>query len=111
MYNTQVTEYIEKAPGEHQRIMEDIRKIIHDTVPDLTEEFKWSRPVFKTNKDFAYLKVAKSYVTLGFNNYQLLRDEGNRLEGTGQDMRHVKLKSVDDIDHELFTEWFKLVSQ
>lgn len=110
MYNTQVTEYIEKAPGENQKIMETIRKLIHDSVPNLTEEFKWDRPVFKSNKDFAYLKVAKSHVTLGFNNFQLLNDKDNRLEGTGADMRHVKLKSVDDIDSELFTEWFKTVS-
>jgi len=111
MYNTQVTEYIEKAPGETQKIMETVRKLIHDCVPDLVEEFKWSRPIFKTHKDFAYLKAAKSHVTLGFNNYQLLNDKDNRLEGTGEDMRHVKLKSVDDIDNELFMEWFKTVSQ
>ncbi|HSJ68576.1 MAG TPA: DUF1801 domain-containing protein [Anditalea sp.] len=111
MYNTQVTEYIEKAPGVHSEIMEKIRSLIHDTVPNLQEEFKWNRPVFKSHKDFAYLKVAKSYVTLGFNNYKLLEDKNNRLEGTGEDMRHVKLKSMDDIDSELFSEWFKTVSQ
>lgn len=111
MYNTQVTEYIEKAPGAHSEIMETVRKLIHDSVPNLTEEFKWNRPVFKSSKNFAYLKVAKSYVTLGFYNYQLLNDKDNRLEGTGTDMRHVKLKSMEDIDSELFTEWFKAVSR
>lgn len=107
MYNTEVTSYIENAPGEHQEIMETLRKLIHDSVPELTEEFKWSRPVFKAKKDFAYLKLAKAYVTLGFMNYQLLEDKDNLLEGTGKDMRHVKLKSKKDIDAELFKNWFK----
>ena len=107
MFNTEITEYIEKAPGEKKEIMQAIRKLIHDSVPEVEEEFKWSRPVFKTKKDFAYLKAAKAHVTLGFNNYQLLKDKKNLLQGTGEDMRHVKLKSMADIDEELFRDWFK----
>lgn len=109
--NSQVNDYIEKAPMEQQQIMEEIRKLVHESVPTATEEFKWSRPVFRATKDFAYLKTAKAYVTLGFMNFQKLHDEHNRLEGTGKDMRHIKIKNKKDIDPELLREWFKVSAE
>ena len=105
----QVTDYITNS-GNQQEILQTIRQLIHETVPQVTEEFKWGRPIFRTNKDFAYLKSAKTYVTLGFFNFQKLNDPGNRLEGTGKDMRHIKLKTITDIDRDLLTEWFKAAS-
>lgn len=105
--NTQVTEHTNNAPKEQKEIMETIRQLIHESVPGVTEEFKWSRPVFKSDKDFAYLKTAKAYVTLGFFNFQKLNDPKNLLEGTGKDMRHIKLKSINDVDKKLLIEWFK----
>jgi hypothetical protein len=105
----QVTDYITNS-GNQQEILQTIRQLIHETVPQVTEEFKWGRPIFRTNKDFAYLKSAKTYVTLGFFNFQKLNDPGNRLEGTGKDMRHIKLKTITDIDRDLLTEWFKSAS-
>lgn len=107
--NPQVTEYITNA-GTHQEIMEAVRQLIHESVPHVVEEFKWSRPVFRATKDFAYLKTAKAYVTLGFFQFEKLSDEHNLLEGTGKDMRHIKLKSAADIDKALLREWFKAAS-
>lgn len=75
------------------------------------EEFKWSRPVFTANKSFAYLKTAKNHVTLGFYKFEKLNDPQNLLEGTGKDMRHIKLKSEDDIDAKLLGEWLKMSAE
>ena len=107
--NPKVTEYITNA-GNRQEILQSIRQLIHETVPHVTEEFKWGRPIFRTNKDFAYLKSAKAYVTLGFFSFQKLYDLDNLLEGTGKDMRHIKLKTINDINRSLLTEWFKAAS-
>lgn len=109
--NQQVTDYINEASEEQKRIMERIRELIQETVPGSTEEFKWSRPVFRKGKDFAYLKRAKKYITLGFFNFEKLNDEDERLEGTGKDMRHVKLTTLNDVDTDLFSEWFKAASE
>jgi hypothetical protein len=102
----QVTNYIINS-GNQQEILQTIRQLIHETVAQVTEEFKWGRPVFRTNKDFAYLKTAKNYVTLGFFNFEKLNDPDNRLEGTGKGMRHIKIKTINDIDRNLLTAWFK----
>ena len=103
--NEQVTDYINKAPEEQKKIMNIVRQLIHENVNDVREEFKWSRPVFRKEKGFAYLKSAKTYVTLGFSNYQKLDDPENMLEGTGKDMRHIKLKLADTMDHDLLKKW------
>lgn len=108
--NPEVTSYINKAPIEQKLLMQKVRKLIHDSVPDVIEEFKWSRPVFKSKKDFAYFKTTKAYLTLGFFHFQKLKDEKNLLEGTGKDMRHIKLKTEKDLDEKLLKEWFKISS-
>jgi hypothetical protein len=105
--NTEVTNYIDQAPAAQKEIMTILRKMIHAAVPGITESFKWGRPVFTAAKDLTYLKTTKAYVTLGFFNFEKLHDPGKRLEGTGKDMRHVKIKSVNDIDETLFTAWLK----
>jgi hypothetical protein len=103
--NEQITDYINTAPDEQKRIMNVVRQLIHDNVTGVREEFKWSRPVFGKEKDFAYLKTAKAYVTLGFFNFQKLDDPGNLLDGTGKDMRHIKLRSAGSIDMDLLKKW------
>jgi hypothetical protein len=108
--NTQVTAYINQASIEQKEIMEIIRQIIHESVPGVNEEFKWSRPVFRSTKDFAYLKTAKNYITLGFFNFEKLDDNQNMLEGTGKDMRHIKLKNAENIDRILLKKWFAAAS-
>ena len=105
--NTQVTEYIENAPTEQKEIMQLVRTIIHQNVQNVEEAFKWSRPIFKTTKDFAYFLVNKNYVTIGFTkDIEKLDDANKLLEGTGKTMRHIKLKHVSQIDSDLLTKWF-----
>ena len=108
--NQQVTNYINNAPDAQKDVMESLRQLIHQSVPGVTEEYKWSRPVFRSSKDFAYLKTAKAYVTLGFFDVEKLEDKDNLLEGTGKDMRHIKIKSVNDIDSKLLKKWFKVAA-
>ncbi|TXK32797.1 DUF1801 domain-containing protein [Pontibacter qinzhouensis] len=108
--NPQVTDYINNAPAEQKQIMEALRQLIHESVADVKEEFKWSRPVFRAGKDFTYFKTAKAYLTLGFFDFVKLNDKQNKLQGTGKDMRHIKLKKISDIDREELQEWFKTVA-
>lgn len=107
--NPQVTDYINSA-AERKEILQTVRQLIHESVPTVTEEFKWGKPVFRAGKDFAYFNISKAYVTLGFFDYQKLNDPTNLLEGTGKSMRHVKLRSTSDINSTLLTEWFKSAS-
>ncbi|MFT2007514.1 DUF1801 domain-containing protein [Pontibacter sp. 13R65] len=108
--NPQVTEYINSASAEQKEMMEVLRQLIQESVAGVTEEFKWSRPVFRTSKDFTYFKTTKAYLTLGFFDFTKLNDKHNKLQGTGKDMRHIKLKKMSDIDREELQEWFRTVA-
>ena len=106
MHN-EVTNYIKNAPQEQQEIMTVIRKLIHAKVPNVMEEFKWRRPVFKQKKDFAYLVANKKHVNFGFSQFEKIKNPTDRLEGTGKTMRHVKLRTISDVDEQLFGEWLE----
>jgi hypothetical protein len=108
--NEQVTAYIEGAPEEQRRIMETVRKLVHATVKEVREDFKWGRPIFATAKDFAYFKTAKAHVTFGFMQAGKLDDPDGRLEGTGKDMRHIKLRTLSDVDATLLKKWLKALT-
>ncbi len=42
-----VDEYISAFPTEVQKIMKELRKVIHEAVPGLEETISWSMPTFK----------------------------------------------------------------
>lgn len=109
--NPQVTEFINSAPEGHREIMEAVRRLIHENVSEVREEFKWSRPVFGVEKDFAYLQATKNHVTLGFYNFEKLDDPDNLLEGTGKSMRHIKLKSIENLDAAPLPDWLKTAAR
>lgn len=83
---------------------------IHEQVKGVEESYKWSRPIFSVEKDFAYLLSNKNHVNLGFSrNFDKLNDPHGYLEGTGKTMRHVKLKTMEDVEKLLLAEWLKVV--
>ena len=53
------------------------------------------------------MQANKNHVNLGFyKGFEKLNDPNGILEGTGKTMRHIKLKTVSDVDTELLSEWF-----
>lgn len=51
------------------------------------------------------LKAYSNYVTFALWRGQSVSDASGRLEAGAREMAHVKLRSVTDIDAELFTSW------
>jgi hypothetical protein len=109
MMNEQVTKYISEASEEQKKIMEILRSIIHEEAPDVKENFKWNRPVFSTDTDFAYFKTSKSYLTFGIFKFEKIKDYATLLEGTGQDMRHIKIKKAEDLQPEIIRSWINML--
>lgn len=109
-YNKQVTEYIGNATEEQIVILKALRKLIHDTVDNISEEIKWGFPVFSQTKDFAYLRYAKKHITIGFYNIDKIQDPDNLLEGEGNTLKHIKIKSKDEIDSKIISQWLKEIT-
>lgn len=109
--NKEVTKYIEEATEEQSELMKIIRAIIHEEVPEVVENFKWGRPVFSTETDFAYFKTTKNHLTFGLFKFDKIKDNTHLLEGSGKDMRHIKIKKVDDLQPEIIKYWLKQVTE
>lgn len=107
----QVTDYISKAPEAQIAMLEMLRQLAHDAVPGTTEAIKWGFPVFSKTKNYAYFKASKQYIRFGFYNTEKIADRDTVLEGTGKDLRHVKIRKPEDIDKKLFTKWLKAVAE
>ena len=91
----QITQYIRNS--NNPDLLNSLRELVVGT-GSLTEEYKWSMPVYTLNgKDVCYLKDNKNGVNLGFTKALQLKDSSGLLEGTGKDMRHIRLTSNDEL--------------
>lgn len=108
--NKKVSDYFNNATEEQIAVLNELRKLIHDTVDNVSEEIKWNMPVFNNGKDFAYLRFAKKHITLGFYNIDKIKDTDNLLEGDGNTLKHIKIKKADDIKPKVIAEWLKQIT-
>lgn len=110
-YNNKVSEYILQAEEQQVSILEEVRELVHKNVGNVGEEIKWNMPVFNNGKDFAYLRYAKKHITLGFYNIDKLQDPDNLLEGNGNTLRHIKIKSLDAGLKKQISKWLKEITE
>ena len=110
-YNSKVTEYIDNAQGEQIETLEILRDLIHSSVSDVKEEIKWGFPVFAKKEDFTYLRFSKKHITLGFYNIDKIEDPDNVLEGSGNTLKHIKIKNKTDFDEKLVSKWLKSIAE
>ncbi|QUW22618.1 DUF1801 domain-containing protein [Sporosarcina sp. Marseille-Q4063] len=98
--NEKVDQFIEKLPENIQEITTCLRNLLFETSGNFTEEIKWGMPSYGIQKNICYLQPSKNHVNLGFYFGASLIDEDNLLEGTGKQMRHVRIKKVEEIQPE-----------
>ena len=58
----------------------------------------WGIPTFEANDPFCFYMVEKKHVTFGFHYGTALEDPESLLEGTGKNVRHIKLRTVKDLE-------------
>ena len=90
-----------------RQIAEALRDIVLSTEPDLKESIKWSQPVYAKRGNVFYLAATQEYVSLGFFKGARLTDPERKIEGTGKSMRHVKVRSLEDIDTGQIRSWVR----
>ncbi|MFZ4576663.1 MAG: DUF1801 domain-containing protein [Phycisphaerales bacterium] len=91
-----------------REITDRLRRIVKEAAPKATESLKWGMPVYEHKGLLCYIKAAKGYAKLGFYEQGVyLSDPDGLLEGTGDAMRHVKLRSAQEIRAGLFAAWIK----
>ncbi len=68
---------------------------------------RWAHPTWSLGKEpICYLKMATStHLTFGFWRGSSIKDRSGRLSSSGHVMAHARVRDVDDVDSELFTDW------
>ena len=80
-------------------LAQGLRRMFLDAAPDFRESIKWGNPCFeKKVRTFYIASQSDKYVTLGLWQGALLPNPEGLIEGTGKRMRHVKLRSVEDLE-------------
>jgi hypothetical protein len=95
---SEIKSYLSEKDPKLQKIAGDVRSQMKKIVPGVTETVNaWGIPTFETQDPFAYMMVGKNHVTLGFHHGTSLEDPHGLLQGTGKNLRHVKLRTREDL--------------
>jgi hypothetical protein len=90
--------YVDAKPGELRDVAEKLRKLVNKTVKGTKESVNsWKIPTFESNGPMCFFMVGKYHVTFGFLRGTSLPDPAGLLEGTGKSLRHVKLRTAEDV--------------
>jgi hypothetical protein len=107
MSSEDVDEYVKsKLPPQHEATLRRLRELVAEVAPDAEEVVTYGSPAWKGNKMLAIVSPTKTHITLAFDHGVDFEDPHGLLEGVGKRSRHVKLKSVDDIDEAALRDYF-----
>jgi hypothetical protein len=90
--------YLRSKNSEMKKLANELRQVVRKTVPASREAINsWGIPTFDFQGPFCLLMVGKKHVTFGFTRGTSLSDPAGLLEGTGKNLRHVKLKTAEQL--------------
>jgi len=101
--------YFEAAAPPLAPLARELRSVILGALPGVGESLKWGVPVYQRDGALiCAIRLGRDYVVLQFYaSGTSLSDPDRLLEGTGQKMRHVKIRSRADIRKRQFVAWLK----
>ncbi len=103
-----VDEFVKKkVPPEYQGVTRRVRTLMRKLAPGVMEDFSYGMPVWKGRKILAWLMPTKNDVTLGFTQGAHFQDKYGKLGGTAKQGRHIRLKSIKDVDEKVLAYYVK----
>jgi hypothetical protein len=93
-----VEAYVAGLRGWQRDAAQQLRALVRAAAPNATESFKWGQPIYEQNGPFCYFKSSADHITFGFWRGTELNDPDWKLEGDGDRMKHLKIRSADDVN-------------
>jgi hypothetical protein len=90
-------EYIAAFDDWRTDAMNRLRELVREAAPHATLTIRWAQPVWEWNGPMIWMKAYPEHVNLGFWRGAEMEDPDKVLTGEGEKMRHVKVRSVDEI--------------
>lgn len=83
---------------QNKELLQQIRHLIKSTVPEAEERILWSTPwYYLYRKPFVWLADNTNHISFGFSQGASLQSD--LLEGTGKNMRHIKLQKSEGLEN------------
>ena len=93
----EVDAFVAKTEPPVRNLVKGLRQLVLDTAPELQEAVKWSFPTYTLQGNVCNIVPYTKHVILGFFRGTDLADPRGLLEGTGKNLRHVKVRVPKDI--------------
>ena len=91
--------YAQDENPELRKVVRGLKRLVKEIVPSVKETVNaWGVPTFEAQGPFCLYMLGKNHVTFGFHFATSLQDPEGLLQGTGKNIRHVKLRKVEDLD-------------
>lgn len=104
--------YLADQSPKNRTLIRALRKFVQRAAPKLAESVKWGNGCWVKGKDpVAYVYSAPAYVQFGFFRGASLDDPRGLLEGDGQYVRHIKVRTAKDIDEKAFAALLRQAAQ
>lgn len=97
-------EYLVDYPLKMQTLSRKLRDLILDTEPEFDEIIRWKNLTYGPGKMLLAIVIHKKYLNLEFANGRSLVEKGYPLEGTGKNIRHLKVHEDSDLKSDLIPE-------
>jgi hypothetical protein len=93
-----VDAYVRAKNPKLEPVAQGLRALVKRSAPKVEEGMNaWGLPMFDSSGAFGYFMIGASHVTFGLYNGTSLDDPEKLLEGTGKNLRHVKLRRMEDL--------------
>jgi hypothetical protein len=90
--------YLRAKNPQLKDLANELRRTVRKTAPASREGVNsWGIPTFDFHGPFGLLMVGKRQVTFGFTRGTSLSDPTGLLEGTGKNLRHIKLETAEQL--------------
>ena len=94
-----IDDYVARSAPELHSAAHALRRIVKKAVPKSQEAVNpWRIPTFDFHGPLCFLMIGKHHITFGFPRGSWLNDSAGLLEGTGKNLRHVKIKPSSQIN-------------
>ncbi|MCW3489727.1 DUF1801 domain-containing protein [Dethiobacter alkaliphilus] len=96
-----IDEYTQALDGWKLEAARKLDQLVLEVAPEAQRVMKWKQPTYEDHGLLCYFVAFKNHINFGFFRGTEIEDPNGLLEGSGDKMRHVKIKSTDDINDAL----------
>jgi hypothetical protein len=89
-------------------LVQAVRSLVDSQFPDVEEVVKYGGILFSSGVQFCGVFAYKEHVSVEFGAGAKIKDSIGLLEGTGKGRRHIKLRTVADIEAKQLPAYLKL---